>query len=347
MTSAPSDSIAAQLGETLHRYLDGRPADMAPGRTDPNEAAFERFRLLPRVLRGCAGIDIRAELFGRTIAGPLAVGAFAADRVFHAEGLLPVASVCQRLGLPLVVSEETVTPLAELAAAHDACWLQLRAAGPVDRARTMLDVAARAGAQGIVLTVLAPARARPGLHPGGFDIGTELVRRGWPTIGGTEPGVAPLAAFPHWSWKDVRAVADHARSDGLPVMLKGVLREEDARLARMAGCEGIIASNIGLRQLGRWALPLDRLPALRAAADGVLMLDGGVRHGVDAVVACCLGADIAIATRPVVRALVAGGEAGVETMLQGWLDEIANVASWLGVERLDELDGSFITTGPE
>jgi isopentenyl diphosphate isomerase/L-lactate dehydrogenase-like FMN-dependent dehydrogenase len=76
------------------------------------------------------------------------------------------------------------------------------------------------------------------------------------------------------------------------------------------------------------------------------MLDGGVRHGVDAVVARCLGADAAVATRPVAAALAADGERAVAALLSGWLDEITSVTSWLGVSSLDELDRSFLHDGP-
>jgi 4-hydroxymandelate oxidase len=246
-----------------------------------------------------------------------------------------------------MVSEETVTPLADLTATHDACWLQLRAAGPVDRARALLDQASACGAQAIVLTVLAPVHPRPGSRPGGFDVGCELQRRGWSTIGAApSTGIAPLPAFPQWSWEDVRAVADHGRAIGLPILLKGLLHPEDAALAAAAGAAAVIASNVGLRQLGRWALPLHQVRAMSARAALPLLLDGGVRHGVDAVIARCLGATMAVAARPVVAALVANGEAGVHALLQGWLDEIASVTSWLGASSIAELDPTFLSTDP-
>jgi 4-hydroxymandelate oxidase len=342
-----AEAAAAALGAPLYRYLLGAAHDVAEGVPDANEAAFARYRLLPRVLRGGGGIDIRAGLFGRLHAGPLAVGPFAGDRLFHAEGLLPVARVCQRLSLPLMVSEETVTPLADIAAAHDACWLQLRAAGPRDRVLRLADAAARLGLRGVVLTVLAPAHPVPGLQPGGYAVGEEIARSGWTTVGSEDgSGVAHLAAWPQWSWSDVAAIAAHLAASGLALLVKGVLRPEDAAEAAAAGCGGVIAANVGLRQSGRWALPLDLLGELRARATGHLLLDGGVRHGADVVIACCLGADFAVAVRPVVAALAAGGEAAVTALLGGWLDEVTAIASWLGVERLAELDPSYLRREP-
>ena len=337
-----ADAAAAALGEPLYRYLLGHARDVDADLPDANETAFARYRLLPRVMRGHTGIDIQTALCGRVYSGPLAVGPFAGDRVFHAEGLLPVARACQQLSLPLMVSEETVTPFAEITAVHDGCWLQLRAAGPLHRVRHLIDTAARCGACGVILTVLAPVHPVPGLHPGGYAIGDEIARRGWTTIGADGTGVAHLPALPQWSWSDVTAIATHVAASGLSLIVKGVLCPEDAVAAAAAGCDGVIAANVGLRQSGRWALPLDMLSELRAHTKGYLLLDGGVRHGVDAVIARCLGADFAVAVRPVVTALVAGGEAAVIALLGGWLDEITAIASWLGVANLAELDGSYL-----
>ncbi|MQT15434.1 alpha-hydroxy-acid oxidizing protein [Rhizobiales bacterium Sp-1] len=339
----------AVLGPALYRYLIGAPRDAMPGMDDRNAEDFRRFRLLPRVLRGAAAIDISTDLAGRRFAGPLVIGAFAGDRVFHRDGLLALARVGRRLNLPLVVSEETVTPLRDLTAAHDACWLQLRAAGPLERIFKLIDLAADAGAQGMVMTVFAPVHPVAGLQPGNFSIGAEIRRRGWSTIGaiGGFPdddglGVAPLPAFPGWGWNEVAAAIAHAGSRGLPLMLKGILRADDAAAAQAAGASGIVVSNLGLRQSSRWASPLAALPAVAASASGAVALDGGIRHGTDALVARCLGAAMSVAARPVATALVGGGEEAVEDLLRSWLDEIRAVASWLGVARLDELGPDFV-----
>jgi 4-hydroxymandelate oxidase len=339
-----ADAARGHLGDALYRYVLGMPATAE----DANAAAFNRYRLIPRVMTGQAGVDIRASLCGKVFAAPLAVGAFAADRVLHDAGLLPVARVCQRLGLPLMISEETVTPLADIAAAHDGCWLQLRAAGSLDRARRLAEAASRCGVSGIILTVLAPAHPTEGSQPGGYSIGAEIARRGWSTIGAEgAPGIGTVAAWPQWRWADIRALAADLAALGLPLIVKGVLRPEDAGHAAEAGCCGIIVSNIGLRQCRRWVLPLDCLAEIRPAAVGAVMLDGGIRSGVDALVSCCLGADLVVAVRPVVTALAGGGEAAVMGLLKGWLDEMVAVASWLGVARLAELDASYLRASNE
>ncbi|MDQ0467221.1 alpha-hydroxy acid oxidase [Labrys wisconsinensis] len=333
------------LGEALFAYLVGRARDLPPDAADANEQDLRSYRLLPRVMTGAAGISLATALCGRTLAAPLGVGAFAGDRVFHADGLLPIARACRRAGLPLVVSEETMTPLAAITAEHRDCWLQLRAAGPPNRIRRLVDEAAAAGAAGLVLTVLAPVHPAPGLQPGGYSIGADIARRGSTTIGSTDPGVEALPPFPAWSWSDLAAIAAHAGEAGLPLLAKGVLHPADAAAAERAGCAGVVVSNIGLRQSGRWATPASQLPSVRAASAGAVLLDGGVRHGVDAVVARCLGADLSLAVRPVVTALVAGGEAAVHDLLARWLDEIAAISSWCGVSSVTDLDGGFVLHG--
>ena len=200
------DPARIALGDALFRYVDGRPFDLDQGARDPNELAFAAYRLVPRVLRGQSDVDTRVAFFGQELPSPLAVGAYAGDRILSDTGIGPIAEACQSFGLPLFVSEECITPLQEIVAQHDRVWLQLRAAGPQSRAVDLIGQAARYGASGIVMTVLAPAHPRPGLQPGGVSIGREIAERGWSTIG-SPIGIASLPAFPAWGWADAEAVA--------------------------------------------------------------------------------------------------------------------------------------------
>ncbi len=334
-----------RLGEALFRYLLGQPRDLPSGADDANAAALQQYRLVPRVMRGVQSLNLASQPFARRWSVPLAVGAFAADRVFHPQGLLPIARVCQRLQLPLFVSEETVTPLAEVCAEHDDCWLQLRAAGPVERIINLIDHAAACRAQGIILTLLAPVHPVSGLQPGGFSIGDELLRRGWKTIGSLSAGVYPLPAFPAWSWQELESVTHYAATQGLTMMVKGVLHPEDAKLAASTGAQALMVSNIGLRQSARWATPVESMPAIRANFSGLLAIDGGVRSGADVLVARCLGADLAVMVRPVITALAAGGEEAVESLLNGVINEITALCGWCGVSDIRELGVDYLFSG--
>lgn len=336
-----------RLGDALFRYMQGQPADALGNEPDANQQALRRFRLLPRVLQGNESIDTQISLHQQNWSAPIGVGAFAGDRIFHEEGVLPIARACKRLQLPLVISEETVTPLEQIGAEYDRCWLQLRAAGDVGRIKALIDQAAQARFKNIVLTVLAPVHPVAGLQPGGFSIGDALKQRGWHTIGSTQPGVAPLPAFPVWRWQEIDEVAAHCADRQLPLWLKGVLHHDDAAQAAQHGVSGLIASNIGLRQSARWATPVDQLPDLQAVTRLPLLLDGGVRCGSDAVVARCLGASLSLSVRPIISALVAGGESAVFDLLSGWINEVTAISHWCGVSDMAALNGSFITVMPQ
>lgn len=332
------DAVRQRLGEKLFSYVTGRPRDMPLGAEDPNEAAITRYRIVPRVMTGQAGIDTRTPFLGYEAAAPLIVGAFAADRIIATEGILPIARASAALRIPLVVSEECLTPLAEITAVHDHAFLQLRAAGPVERALALIGQAADEGAKGIVMTLLAPVHPRPGFHPGGIDIAREITDRGLATIGARD-GVAHLPAFPTWGWSELAQVAAGASARGLPLVAKGILHGDDARAALEAGCAAIMVSNIGVRQLYRWAPAVDCLAGIRQACGegATLILDGGVRNGGDAVVAAALGASLVSIVRPVIYALVQGGETGVRDYLSGLIDDIATIASWAGAGKPGDL----------
>lgn len=338
MSGSADEPTRRALGDALFRYVEGRPFDLDQGSADPNEVAFASYRLVPRVLRGQPGIDTRINLFGRELPSPLAVGAYAGDWILAEAGIGPIAAACQALGLPLFVSEECVTPLAEITAQHDQVWLQLRAAGELPRALDLIGQAARLGAKGVVLTVLAPVHPRPGLQPGGFSIGREIATRGWGTIGSPH-GIGQLPPFPAWSWSDAEHVTAEARRLGLTVILKGILAPEDGERALKNAADAVMVSNIGARQFGRWVAPIHQLSAVRARCgpDATVLIDGGIRNGGDVVIAQALGADVAVLVRPVVFALAVGGGDAVRSLLERIMDETAAVASWLGAATLDEI----------
>lgn len=337
-----ADKLTERLGPALAGYLEGRPRDMPAGAADPNVEAFARYRLLPRLLTGAGAPDLSGSFCGHLSRAPIIIGAFAGDRILAEAGVLPIARVAAELGLPLIISEECLTPLAEITAVHPAALLQIIGAGPLQRAVALAELAARAGAIGLVVTALAPVHPKPGFYPGGFDIKAETAQRGHSPIGHAA-GTAPILPLPSWSWDDLRLVVEHAGKLGLQVVLKGVLRPEDAALAREAGCEGVMVSNIGVRNLYRWAPSISQLPAVAAAASGLgVALDGGVRNGGDVVVSLCLGAQFATLVRPVVRALITDGEPGVRALLGQLVDDVYTIASWMGADSIADFNATQV-----
>jgi len=343
MNTADRDELNRLMGDMLHAYVEGRPRDMPADAIDPNEEAIARYRLVPRLMKGARGISTETDFFGYAAAAPLLVGAFAADLIISEEGILPIARAAADLSLPLMVSEECLTPFDRITAVHSQAFLQLRAAGPLERAERLIAQTADEGGKGIMLTALAPVHPRPGLRPGGVDIAAEIARRGLATVGARD-GVAHLPPFPSWNWDDVRHVIGFAHGKGLKVILKGVLDPADARQAAKAGSDAVMVSNIGVRQLYRWAPAVEQLPAVRAAApDLPVILDGGIRNGADAIVAAALGANFACMVRPVIFSMVRGGEAGVRGFLQQVIDDIATIASWMGAESPADLGPDQVT----
>jgi 4-hydroxymandelate oxidase len=343
MTLPYQSEARAAVGDELFRYMLGRALD--GDAEDANETALRRYFLVPRVLTRVDWVNTTTKFLGMQSAAPLMIGAFAGDRLFHREGLMPVARACRTLALPLIVSEETVTPLADICAEHDMVLLQLRAAGPVERVQALVDMAAGAGAKGIVLTVLAPVHPVQGMQPGGFDVGQVLREKGWKTIGSDGPGPQPLPAFPQWTGEQVAKVVSTASGHGMPVVLKGILHPGDVAGAEATGAKGIAVSNIGLRQSGRWLASPHAVRAVRhsAASDTAVLLDGGVRHGSDVLTACLLGANAAIVSRPVLSALAGGGEACVEAYLKAVIDAVAALTMWMGAESPSALGRDQIT----
>lgn len=337
-----TDKLREILGPALAGYLEGRPRDMPPGAGDPNAEAFARYRLVPKLLTGAGAPDLSGAFCGFASKAPIIVGAFAGDRILVEGGLLPIARVAAELGLPMVISEECLTPLDEITRLHSGALLQIIGAGPVERAQALAEKAAQAGAIGLVVTALAPVHPKPGFFPGGFDIKAETARRGLSPIGHAA-GLAPPAPFPGWGWDELAGLVRHAGGLGLRVVLKGVMRPEDAAKAAEAGCAGIMVSNIGVRNLYRWAPAIGQLPAAAGAARGAAVaLDGGVRNGGDVVVSLALGAQFATLVRPVVGALITGGEAGVRQLLGQLIDDTYTIMSWMGAARPADLDATQV-----
>uniref|UniRef100_UPI00197E3788 alpha-hydroxy-acid oxidizing protein n=1 Tax=Burkholderia sp. Ac-20379 TaxID=2703900 RepID=UPI00197E3788 len=207
-----------------------------------------------------------------------------------------------------------------------------------ERAIRLAQGAAQAGCQGIVLTVLAPVHPAPGLHPGGVDVAAQVAQRGWSTIGAQE-GVAKLPAFPAWGMDAFREVLAAVHALGLKLVVKGVMHADDAVAIHAAGCDGVMVSNIGVRQSYRWAPVPGQLEIVSAALDAsaTILVDGGIRHAADVVAACVLGADMSIVVRPVVHALAGGGEAAVSTLLRATVGELQSLCAWMGAARLGDI----------
>ncbi len=346
MTQGPPVCLAdheerarARLDAAAHAYVASVAGD---GRTAAaNRAAWDALPLWPRVLQPLAGLDTRVALLGRTLAHPVLLAPLAHQRLLHPQGELAsaVAASAQQAGF--VLSTLSNTPLEDVAAAvrDDAdrgpLWFQLYL--QADRARS-LDLVRRAEAAGyeaLVLTVDAPVNGvRDGERQAGFRLPPGVHAVHLAAGVGAEPLAVLAARAP--TWDDVAWLAAQTR---LPLLLKGVLRPDDARRALDLGVHGLVVSNHGGRTLDGLPASATALPGVVAAVDGRLpvLVDGGIRRGTDVLKAMALGAAAVLVGRPFAWGLASAGPQGVAHVLRVLRDELEAAMALCGVSRLRDL----------
>jgi isopentenyl diphosphate isomerase/L-lactate dehydrogenase-like FMN-dependent dehydrogenase len=301
----------ARLDENAWEYFRGGAGDESTLRE--NRTALDRWKLRPRVLVDVTEVDTSTTVLGTPIAAPILVAPVALQKLAHSEGEAATARAAARAGTIMVLSTSaTMRPGAVAAAAPGAPrWFQVYVFRDRGVTQSLIDEACADGYSALVLTVDVPILGhREGATRIGFRIPDEFEVAG-DIFGDIDPSV---------SWRDLEWIAGH----GLPVVLKGVLTSEDARIAVEHGASAIVVSNHGGRQLDGVPASIDALPEVVEAIDGRIevLLDSGVRRGVDVLRALALGARAVLVGRPVVYALAAGGEHAVARLLQLLRDEV-------------------------
>jgi isopentenyl diphosphate isomerase/L-lactate dehydrogenase-like FMN-dependent dehydrogenase len=297
-----------------------------------NLAAFGRWRLRPRMLAGVREATTEIELLGTRLSMPVLVAPTALHGLLDPDGELATARAAAAAGTLMCVSTATTRRHSEIrdAAPDAARWLQLYILEDRTRTESQLDDAADCGYSAIVLTVDTPqwGRRERDLRLG-FTIPPEVPL---PYIENAESrprGIVYVPAAATLTWRDVEWVAERTQ---LPVLVKGVLTAEDALLAVEHGSAGVIVSNHGGRQLDGVAAALDALPEVVEAVGGrvPVLMDGGVRRGVDVLKALALGAEAVLVGRPPLYGLAAAGEEGVRHVLELLHEEIRHGLLLLG-----------------
>jgi isopentenyl diphosphate isomerase/L-lactate dehydrogenase-like FMN-dependent dehydrogenase len=336
-TDAPLNAVdyerraAAVLEAGVFDWFAGGAGDEQTLRA--NTAAFRRFRLRPRVLVDVEHVTPATTVLGHELALPILVAPTAFQRLVHPDGELAMARGAAAAGTVMCVSTMATASFADISAAAPgaARWLQVYHFTDRGRTRALIDAGRDAGASAIVLTVDAPVRGRRERELGaGFRM---------PAIGSVPNVAAAMAGAPAPSleeliartltWRDLDWLVSET---GLPVLLKGILTREDAELACEAGVAGVIVSNHGGRQLDGVDAGIDALGEVVEAVAGraEVLVDGGVRRGMDAIVALALGARAVLVGRPLVWALAVGGEDGVAHLLGLLRDEVTTALTLLG-----------------
>ncbi|MGW3998913.1 alpha-hydroxy acid oxidase [Amycolatopsis sp. NPDC004772] len=293
-----------------------------------NEEAYRRLRLVPRVLRGSDKRDLSIELLGTPSSMPILVAPTAFHRLAHPDGELATARAAARAGTIMIVSMASTTAIEDVAAAarevapDPGLWFQLYLQPDLEFTEAIVRRAEAAGVKAFVVTVDSPVLGRRerddrnAFHdlPAGLFV-ENLRNIGENRSGGNTSHVREIVMSAGLNWDHIAWLRSKTK---LPVLIKGVLHAEDARLAVHHGVAGLVVSNHGGRQLDTVPATIDVLPEIAAAVGGALpvLLDGGIRRGTDVVKALALGADAVGVGRPVVWGLAAGGREGVSEVLE-------------------------------
>jgi isopentenyl diphosphate isomerase/L-lactate dehydrogenase-like FMN-dependent dehydrogenase len=318
------DAAREHLPPSSFDYFAGGACDEVTLRD--NREAFGRARLLPRVLRDVSGRTLETTVLGRKVAMPVMLSPVALQKLAHDDGELATARAAAEAGTVMMLSTMSTTTIEDVAATGPgARWFQLYVYKDRGLTADLVRRAEAAGFGAIVLTVDGQVWGRRYRDArGAFTLPPGMTLANLATAGvdrlpdtGKDSGLAAYMTSLLDPALDWNGVAELAASTSLPVVLKGILHADDARLAVAHGAAGVLVSNHGGRQLDGVPATFDVLESVVAAVDGraEVYLDGGVRRGTDVIKALALGARAVAVGRPVVWALASGGRRGVTRML--------------------------------
>jgi lactate 2-monooxygenase len=325
-----------------------------------NLEAFERRRLRPRMLAGAAERDLSVEVLGTPSAAPFLLAPIGVLSIAHRDGEVGVARAAAATGVPMVLSSAASHTIEEVAdAMGDAPrWFQLYWVNDREVATSFVRRAEASGYGALVVTLdtmtlgWRPRDLAKGYLPflGGEGcaqfFSDPVFRSRLETPPEEDPlgaAVAMLQTFPNLglTWEDLAWL--RAQTE-LPLLVKGILRGDDAALAREAGADGVIVSNHGGRQVDGAVAALDALVEVRAelGPDAVVLMDGGVRGGTDVLKALALGADAVLLGRPYAYGLAVGGQEGVEAVIRHLMADTDITLALMGARRPADLDRTWI-----
>lgn len=351
------DPARARLPQRVVDYIAGGSFDEVT--LAENLGAFRRRRFRPRVLVETSRIDTTSTLLGFPVSAPFGIAPMALQGLFHPDGELAMARAAANAGVGLMLSTVSSRSLEDVAAAGAAAaagddaaegagprWFQLYIHRDRDVSRSLVERAAAAGYAAIVLTVDLPVMGHRDSE----------IRRVEP-LGGVYGNFAGLgvdgadlddlidARHATLTWNDLEEIAGWS---DLPLVIKGILVGEDARIAVENGAAAVVVSNHGGRQLDRSPASLD---ALSEAVDAIagraeVYLDGGVRRGTDVVTALALGADAVFLGRPLAWALAAAGEPGVARAIALLRQEVETAMALLGTPTIASITRGHVASEP-
>lgn len=361
-----------RLPRFLFDYLDG--AANAEATAAANVQDFARYQLRQRVMRNVDGVSTATELAGQPVSMPLALAPVGMAGMYARRGEVQGARAAQAAGVPFTLSTLGICSVEEVSAAARAPWFQLYMLRDRAVVQALLERAQRAGCDTLLFTVDLPVAGmrlrdyRNGMLGGGvpgrlsylaqlatspawaFDVGIKGKPHQVGNLSEVVPDPDDLDAYkafidaqfdPSVTWKDIEWLRDIWPGR---LLIKGVLEVEDAHAAVGAGADGLVVSNHGGRQLDGVASSIASLPAIAAALGErtEILMDGGVRSGIDLAKALALGAHGVLIGRAWVYTVAAGGEAAVTDLLSVFQRELATAMALMGIRSIEEFTPDLI-----
>lgn len=339
----------AKLDANARAFFAGGAGDEITVRW--NREAFDRLALNPRVLRGGSGGHTRFTLFGREFKHPIFVAPMSLQKLAHAHGEIATAIAADAQDACMVLSAQASVPMEEAYQAGATCrWFQLYVQPTKPATLQLVRRAEAAGFEALVVTVDAPVSgARTREHRAGFKVPPHITPVNLESLPPLQPPVLTRdqsVVFDHFmalatTWKDLVWLKTQTK---LPILVKGILNEEDAAHAVDIGIDGIIVSNHGGRTLDTVPATIDVLPEIAEATEGKipLLLDGGIRRGTDVLKAIARGASAVLVGRPIIYGLAVDGTLGAAHVLRILRDEFEMAMALTGCRTLADIGPHLI-----
>ena len=338
-----------------------------------NEQAFRQARIVPRYLVDVSVRDQSTTLFGRTYSSPIGIAPTGLTGLFRRGADLMLAEAARDANVPFIMSGSSTGSIEDLAKlAPDHGWYQLYSSKDEAISEDLIKRTADAGLKTLVFTVDVPEGSnrerniRNGWgRPLKLSLATKLealehpawmlewLKHGTPYFsnwakyagpGASADKVADLVAYQNrapMTWKHVERFRSIFPGN---FVLKGIMHPDDAIRAHSLGVDGIMVSNHGARQLDNAPSPLQVLPAISEAVGDkmTVMLDGGIRRGLDAIIALCMGAKFVFQGRPTLYGVTAGGVPGAKTALGIFRREIDISMAQMGATKISDLGPHYL-----
>ncbi|MBE9015461.1 alpha-hydroxy-acid oxidizing protein [Chroococcidiopsidales cyanobacterium LEGE 13417] len=320
-----------------------------------NRAAFNRYRLHPRMLVDVSQRDLSTTILGQSLSAPILIAPMAFQCLADPTGEVATAKAAAHSGIGMVLSTLATKSMAEVAIANPQTWFQLYIHRDRNLTRALVEYAYQCGAKALCVTVDAPFLGRRErdtrnqfVLPQGMELANLCNLQDKDLDIPHRQGESGLFAYfaeqldPGVTWTDLAWLRSLVP---LPLVVKGILRPDDAIRAVEVGAEAIIISNHGGRQLDGAIATIDVVSQIVAAVGdrAEVLMDGGIRRGTDIFKALALGAKAVLIGRPVLWGLALAGETGVQHVIEILRDELSLAMALSGCAKLQDIDSSLVS----